>query len=186
MNRQMVGMAALAAAMAATLAACGTNPSERTGGGAAAGAATGATIGLVGGPVGVLAGAAIGAGAGAVTGATTSPRDVNLGRPLWDNPEVHTPMDRQHRTAQNTRTRQPRATPEQDRAYMGGGMVGYPDGTGSNAPAPGTTGGSVHRDADQAPAVMRGPAKSAHKGAGTPPARTEPAAGPAATGRVAP
>jgi hypothetical protein len=149
MIRHMVGMAALAA----TLAACGTNPAERTGGGAAAGAATGATVGLVGGPVGVLAGAAIGAGAGAVAGATTSPRDVNLGRPLWDNPEVRTPLDRQRRTAQNTRNRQPRETPEQDRAYNGGGMVGYPDGTGgitsgANPPAASGAagGGMMNRD----------------------------------------
>lgn len=82
-----------AAAMALAVAACGTNPSERTTGGAAAGAATGAGIGALGGPVGALAGAAIGAGAGAVTGATTSPQDLNLGEPPWSNPEVRTPLD---------------------------------------------------------------------------------------------
>jgi hypothetical protein len=65
------------------LAACGTRPSERVQGGAAAGAATGATVGLVGGPPGVAAGAVIGGGAGALTAASTSPRDVNLGRPVW-------------------------------------------------------------------------------------------------------
>jgi peptidoglycan hydrolase-like protein with peptidoglycan-binding domain len=82
-----------AAAMALAVAACGTREPDRTTGGAAAGAATGAGIGALGGPVGALAGAAIGAGAGAVTGATTSPSDVNLGRPLWSDPEVRTPLD---------------------------------------------------------------------------------------------
>ncbi len=65
------------------LAACGTREPERVQGGAAAGAASGATVGLIGGPVGVAAGAVIGGGAGALTGASTSPRDVNLGRPIW-------------------------------------------------------------------------------------------------------
>jgi len=73
------------------LAACGTNEKERTTGGAATGAATGAAVGLVGGPVGVVAGGAIGAGVGAVTGAETSPKDVNLGRPVWDNPNTRIP-----------------------------------------------------------------------------------------------
>uniref|UniRef100_UPI001F284A82 hypothetical protein n=1 Tax=Falsiroseomonas oryziterrae TaxID=2911368 RepID=UPI001F284A82 len=45
-------------------AACGTDPTERTTGGAAAGAATGAAVGALGGPAGALAGAAIGGGAG--------------------------------------------------------------------------------------------------------------------------
>ncbi len=158
MVRQFLGMAALVA-----LAACGTNPQERTTGGAATGAATGATIGLVGGPVGVLAGAAIGAGAGAVTGATTSPRDINLGRPPWNNPEVRTPMDRNRRTAQNSRTRQ-RAVSEEDRAYNGGGMVGYPDAsrgttTGGNPPPMGgSTGGPMmNRDATLPPSTGMAP-----------------------------
>jgi hypothetical protein len=73
------------------LAACGTEPRERTTGGAAAGAATGAGIGLIGGPPGVVAGALIGGGAGAVTGAATSPKDVNLGKPPWTNPEARVP-----------------------------------------------------------------------------------------------
>jgi len=80
-----------AAAMALAVAACGTQPGERTTGGAAAGAATGAGIGALGGPVGALAGAAIGAGAGAVTGAATSPSQVNLGAPPWDNPRARIP-----------------------------------------------------------------------------------------------
>ncbi len=67
----------------ALLAACGSSEPGRVQGGAAAGAATGATVGLVGGPVGVVAGAVIGGGAGAITGASTSPRDVNLGEPVW-------------------------------------------------------------------------------------------------------
>lgn len=69
-------------------AACGTNPTDRTTGGAAAGAATGAAVGALGGPPGALAGAAIGGGVGAVTGAVTTPDQVNLGRPVWNDPEV--------------------------------------------------------------------------------------------------
>jgi hypothetical protein len=66
------------------LAACGVREPGRVQGGAAAGAATGATVGLVGGPVGVATGAVIGGGAGAITGASTSPRQVNLGKPVWN------------------------------------------------------------------------------------------------------
>ncbi|MDO9501340.1 peptidoglycan-binding protein [Falsiroseomonas sp.] len=80
-----------AAALGLMVAACGTDPQERVTGGAAAGAATGAGVGALGGPVGVVAGAAIGGGAGAVAGATTSPSDVNLGRPVWNDPEVRVP-----------------------------------------------------------------------------------------------
>ncbi len=75
---------ALAAAVA-LLAACGTDPNDRTEGGAAGGAATGATIGLLGGPIGVLAGAVIGGGAGALTGAVTGPNTVDLGAPPWSD-----------------------------------------------------------------------------------------------------
>jgi hypothetical protein len=39
---------------------------------------------LVGGPVGVVAGAVIGGGAGAIAGASTTPKEVNLGEPVWD------------------------------------------------------------------------------------------------------
>src|SRR3954451_22829128 len=77
-----------AAATALALAGCGTNTTDRTTGGAATGAATGAVIGAVGGPVGVGAGAAIGAGVGAAPGAATTPDQVNLGRPPWDNSET--------------------------------------------------------------------------------------------------
>ena len=90
MTRQWV-IRSVAIGALALLAACGTEHGERTGGGAAAGAATGAGIGALGGPVGALAGGAIGAGAGAVTGATTSPSQLNLGAPPWDNPQARVP-----------------------------------------------------------------------------------------------
>jgi hypothetical protein len=80
-----------AAALGLLVAACGTDPQERVTGGAAAGAATGAGVGALGGPVGALAGAGIGAAAGAATGAATDPSEVNLGRPLWEDPEVRVP-----------------------------------------------------------------------------------------------
>jgi hypothetical protein len=70
----------------ALLAACGASEPGRVQGGAAAGAATGATVGLVAGPPGVVAGAVIGGGAGAITGASTTPRQVNLGKPVWERP----------------------------------------------------------------------------------------------------
>ena len=66
------------------LAACGASEPGRVQGGAATGAATGATVGLVGGPIGVAAGAVIGGGAGAIAGASTTPKQVDLGKPLWD------------------------------------------------------------------------------------------------------
>ncbi len=81
----------VALGMLGLLAACGTDTKERTTGGAAAGAATGAAVGALAGPPGVVAGAVIGGGAGAVTGATTSPKDVNLGKPPWNNPETRVP-----------------------------------------------------------------------------------------------
>src|ERR687895_1519450 len=122
-----------AAAVVLAVAACGTRQPDRTTGGAATGAATGAAVGALGGPVGALAGAAIGAGAGAATGAATSPSDVNLGRPVWSNPEVRTPLDDDRRGTRTTRRGRDRqaaasreARDEKDRAYMGGGMVGTP------------------------------------------------------------
>ncbi len=72
----------------ALLAACGYNKQERASGGAATEAGTGAAIGLVGGPIGVAAGAGIGAAAGAATGASTTPRQLNLGRTPWNNPNA--------------------------------------------------------------------------------------------------
>ncbi|MDO9709582.1 hypothetical protein [Paracraurococcus lichenis] len=141
-----------AAALAVTLAACGTNSTDRTTGGAAAGAATGAGIGALGGPVGALAGAAIGGGAGAITGATTSPNEVNLGKPVWSNPEVRTPVgdgkaaSSTHRSRHQTAQARRDAQRESDRAYMGGGMVGTgtgattTTGTGTTGTGPATTG----------------------------------------------
>jgi phage tail tape-measure protein len=73
------------------LAACGTNPQERTTGGAAAGAATGAAVGALAGPPGIALGALVGGGAGAVTGAATKPSQVNLGKPPWTNPQTRVP-----------------------------------------------------------------------------------------------
>jgi phage tail tape-measure protein len=81
----------VALGMLGLLAACGTNPQERTTGGAAAGAATGAGVGALAGPPGMVAGALIGGGAGAATGAVTSPNEVNLGKPPWTNPQTRVP-----------------------------------------------------------------------------------------------
>jgi len=81
----------LAFSMLCALAACGQNPQERTTGGAAAGAASGAAVGALAGPPGMAVGALVGGGAGAVAGATTKPKDVNLGRPPWTNPETRVP-----------------------------------------------------------------------------------------------
>ena len=72
------------AGTAALLGACGASEPGRVQGGAAAGAATGATVGLIGGPVGVAAGAVIGGGAGAIASASTTPKQVDLGKPVWD------------------------------------------------------------------------------------------------------
>src|SRR5690348_10716171 len=77
--------------MLSFLAACGTNPQERTTGGAAAGAATGAGIGALAGPPGMVVGALVGGGAGATAGAVTTPQQVNLGKPPWTNPETRVP-----------------------------------------------------------------------------------------------
>lgn len=85
MSRFMM-MAAMGAV--AMLAACGTSDRDRVEGGAAAGAATGASVGALAGPPGVVVGALVGGGAGAVTGAATEPSDLNLGKPVWRNPEV--------------------------------------------------------------------------------------------------
>jgi hypothetical protein len=65
------------------LSACGETQPGRTAGGAATGAATGAVIGIIGGPPGMLVGALVGGAAGSVTGVATKPRDLNLGKPVW-------------------------------------------------------------------------------------------------------
>ena len=71
----------------ALLSACGSSEPGRVEGSAATGAATGAAVGLVGGPIGVVAGAVIGGGAGAIAGAATTPKQVDLGKPVWQESE---------------------------------------------------------------------------------------------------
>ncbi len=73
----------LAAILPFGLAACGNGQPGRLQGGTASGAVAGATFGLIGGPVGVVVGAAIGGAAGAITSTTTSPKQVDLGKPIW-------------------------------------------------------------------------------------------------------
>ena len=65
------------------LTACGTSQGDRALSGAAIGAGSGAAIGAAFGGVGAAPGAAVGAVAGGATGALTSPRQVDLGRPIW-------------------------------------------------------------------------------------------------------
>jgi len=73
---------AAATASLLALSACGTDPGDRAVSGAAIGAAGGAVTGaMFGNP---LAGAAIGAAVGGVTGVVTSPSQVDLGRPAWE------------------------------------------------------------------------------------------------------
>ena len=73
----------LAGALA--VAGCGETPGDRGLSGAGLGAATGAGIAAIaGGPV--LGAAALGAGAGALAGMATSPSQVDLGRPVWEQP----------------------------------------------------------------------------------------------------
>jgi osmotically inducible lipoprotein OsmB len=79
----MTKYAILALAGALALAGCGTTTGDRGLSGAGLGAATGAVIGaVVGGPV--LGAAAIGAGAGALAGMATTPSQVDLGKPAWE------------------------------------------------------------------------------------------------------
>ena len=73
----MKALAVVALATATLLSACGTTTTDR----AVSGAGIGAGIGLLGGPPGVVVGALI----GGATGAVTSPRQVDLGRPIWEN-----------------------------------------------------------------------------------------------------
>jgi hypothetical protein len=67
------------------LTACGSSQPGRLSGGTATGAATGATFGLIGGPIGVVVGAAVGGAAGALTSTNTTPKQVDLGKPVWDH-----------------------------------------------------------------------------------------------------
>lgn len=66
----------LAVGAAALLAGCGTQVGDRM----ASGAAIGAGAGVVAGGVGAIPGAVI----GAAVGGLTSPDQVNLGEPVWD------------------------------------------------------------------------------------------------------
>ena len=84
MNRIM-GIA-VALGSLALLAGCGTHEPNRAAGGAAVGAGTGAAVGAIAGPPGMAVGALVGAGAGAAGGAATTPSQVNLGKPVWEQP----------------------------------------------------------------------------------------------------
>ncbi len=66
----------LASVAAVTLAGCGTQMGDRI----ATGAAIGAGAGAIAGGVGALPGAIV----GAAVGGLTSPEQVNLGTPVWD------------------------------------------------------------------------------------------------------
>lgn len=66
----------LAASATLALAGCGTQMGDRL----ASGAAIGGGVGLVAGGVGVVPGAIV----GAAVGGLTSPEQVNLGEPVWD------------------------------------------------------------------------------------------------------
>ena len=72
----------LLAGLTVTLAACGHSQGDRAVSGGLIGAGAGAVIGSVTG-IGPAGGAVIGGAVGAIGGAATSPRDVNLGRPVW-------------------------------------------------------------------------------------------------------
>ena len=65
-----------------TLSACGGSTGERAVSGGLLGAGAGAAVGAVTGG-GIGTGALVGGALGAAGGAVTSPRDVNLGRPIW-------------------------------------------------------------------------------------------------------
>ena len=69
----------VAATAALALAGCGTQMGDRL----ASGAAIGAGAGVVAGGVGALPGAIV----GAAVGGLTSPAQVNLGEPVWDDDE---------------------------------------------------------------------------------------------------
>jgi len=70
----------------ALLAGCGSSQPNRAAGGAGVGAGTGAAVGAIAGPPGMAVGALVGAGVGAAGGAATTPSQVNLGRPVWQQP----------------------------------------------------------------------------------------------------
>ncbi|MBL8547030.1 MAG: hypothetical protein JNL81_11240 [Hyphomonadaceae bacterium] len=68
------------AAAALTLAGCGTQMGDRMASGAAIGAGTGAVFGGVGALPGAVVGAAV--------GGLTSPDQVNLGDPPWNDEDT--------------------------------------------------------------------------------------------------
>jgi hypothetical protein len=74
MKKRLIAAAAVAASVG--LGGCGTTFEDR----ALSGALIGAGTGAVAGPVGVAGGAVI----GGVAGAVVPPKNVNLGRPVWD------------------------------------------------------------------------------------------------------
>ena len=81
-GRGTVLITVMLAGVTLAVAGCGYRPSDRALSGGLIGAGGGAAIaGIAGGNP--LAGAAIGGAAGALGGALTSPRALNLGRPVW-------------------------------------------------------------------------------------------------------
>lgn len=69
--------AILVVAATVALAGCGTQMGDRL----ASGAAIGASAGVVAGGVGAIPGAIV----GAAVGGLTSPDQVNLGKPVWND-----------------------------------------------------------------------------------------------------
>jgi hypothetical protein len=80
MTARTYGLIAIATLL---LAACGTDPGDRTASGAGVGAGTGALVGAAFGGVGVIPGAVIGAAVGGGTGAVTTAQQIDLGTPVW-------------------------------------------------------------------------------------------------------
>lgn len=76
MRGKHMNKAILVIAATAALAGCGTQMGDRM----ASGAAIGGGVGLAAGGVGALPGAIV----GAAVGGLTSPDQVNLGKPVWD------------------------------------------------------------------------------------------------------
>lgn len=80
MKKLVAGAAVIALGL--SVAACGTNPTDRALTGAAIGAATGGIgAAVVGGRW--VAGAVVGSAVGAAAGVLTDDRDVNLGKPVY-------------------------------------------------------------------------------------------------------
>ena len=70
------------AAVAMTVAACGTTPEERGISGGGIGVVSGVLVGAITGLT-ILEGALIGAGLGVAAGVLTDAEDFNLGEPIW-------------------------------------------------------------------------------------------------------